>query len=183
MAGKRNREKAYLAFIILFLLPEVLRASELSDFLWRSVNFIVLAGILFYYLAKPFREAILNYASSQKKKVENSDREAKEAEEKWKETEKRWKELDTEVSRIKAEAMESATRERERIIKEAELEAEKIKKAAEMEIEAIYERGTREIRRFAAELAISEAEERIKKRMTSDIHKELINRYIRELEN
>lgn len=183
MDGRRNREKAYLAFVIFFLIPAVLQASELSDFLWKTFNFAVLVGLLIYFAGKPLKEIIQNYSASIKSSLEGSEKKAKEAEEKLREIEDKWRRLDEEVERIKRQALENAEKEREKILREAEEEAEKIKKNAMDEMEAIYEKALRELRKYAAELAVEIAEEKIRAKMNPEIHKKLLDKYIKELEN
>lgn len=183
MDSRRNREKAYLAFAVFFLVPAVLQASELARFLWKTFNFAVLIGLLVYFAGKPLKEIIQNYSASIKSSLEESERRAKEAEERLREIEEKWRRLDEEVERIKHQALENAEKERERILREAEAEAEKIKKNAMEEMEAIYEKALRELRKYAAELAVEIAKERIKARMNPGIQKKLLDKYIKELEN
>jgi len=183
MDGRRNRKKAYIALLVFFLFPAVVRASELGDFLWKTFNFAVLVGVLVYFAGGSLRKMVSSYSSKIKTELEESERRAREAEEKLKEIEERWRKLDEEVESIRRSAIENASEERERILREAEVEAEKIKRAAMEEMEAMYEKALRELREYAANIAVSIAEERIKKKMTPKIHKKLLEKYIKELRN
>ncbi len=183
MDGRRNREKAYLTFIIFFLIPALLQASELSRFLWKTFNFAVLAGLLAYFAGKPLKDLIQNYSTSIKTALEDSEHRAEEAEKRLREIEEKWRKLDEEVERIKREALENAEIERQRILKEAEIEAEKIKKNAMEEMQALYEKAMRDLRKYAADLAVAIAEEKIKGKMSPELQKKLLEKYIKELEN
>ncbi len=184
MDSRGNRKEIALLVAILFLaLPGRLLASELTDFLWKTFNFSVLLGILIYYLGKPIKEAFLNYSSSVRNRLKEAEERAREAEEKLREAEERLSNLTKEIEELKSRALDNAEKEREKILKEAEEEAEKIRRIAQEEMEAYFERAKRELRAYAAELAVQMAKERIKKKMTPELQKRLMEKYIEELEN
>ncbi len=178
-----RKEIAFLVGLLFLALPGNLLASESSGFLWKTLNFSVLMAILIYYLGKPIKEAFLNYSSSVKAKLKEAEERAREAEAKLKEAEERLANLGREIEELKGKALENARREREKILQQAEEEAEKIKRMAREEMEAYFEKAKRELRAYAAELAVEVARERIKRKMTPQRHRKLMEKYIEELEN
>ncbi len=184
MDSRGNRKEiAFLVGLIFFAAPGFLMASELTDFLWKTFNFSVLLAILIYYLGKPIKEAFFNYSSSVKNQLEEARRRAEEAEKRLREVEERFSNLKKEVEEIKKQALENARRERERILKEAEVEAERIRKLAHEEMEANFEKAKRQLRAYAADLAVKIAKERIKEKMNPELHRKFMERYIEEMEN
>lgn len=68
-----------------------------------------------------------------------------------------------------------------RVRETAELEAERLRRLTRQEIELNLRGGLRELRAFAADLAIRSAEERIREALTGDRHARLIDLSIERL--
>ncbi len=176
--------------LILFLVPFFLfmasadkeRSSAALEFFGKSINFIILFGGLAYLLSKPIR----NFLEKRSQDIERSIKEAGasrlEAEMRFQETESRLTGLGEEIARLKDDAELEGRRIEARIAQLAEQEGERIRYFAQQEIEMLFKAELRELRAYAAELAIKMAEERIRKKMTPRSQSFLINESIERLE-
>jgi F-type H+-transporting ATPase subunit b len=117
--------------------------------------------------------------------VERSIREAAEsrsgAESKLGDARARLAGISDELGRIRAEGEEEGASSVRRVREAAETEAERLKRLTRQEIELGVRGGLRELRAFAADLAIRSAEERIRGALTEERHARLIDRSIEEL--
>lgn len=117
--------------------------------------------------------------------IERSIREAAEsrsnAERKLEDIRTRLAGIDQELAKIREEGEEDTARAVRRVKELAGQEAERLKRLTRQEIELGVRGSLRELRSFAADLAIGSAEDRIRKRLTGDRHARLIDRSISEL--
>lgn len=182
------RKSKYILLILLLLPLFVFMVSEeehsspsFLQFLGKSINFIILFGGLAYILYKPLR----NFLEKRSAEIECSQKEAedarREAEKKLEKAKAQLESLEDEVAEIKKEAEIEGAREKERILNEAKKEAERIKHLVQTEIDVYIEAGIRELKEYAAEMATKLAQERIKKKMTSQDHSLLIDKSIEKL--
>jgi F-type H+-transporting ATPase subunit b len=184
MAHKRK------LLLILLLLPllvfmtteEESHSSPLRDFLGKTVNFLILFGGLAYLLRKPVK----NFLQRRSQDIENSLRNAKsakkEAEQKLKDAEIRLSGLKDEIEKIKEDARSEGRRKKEEMAKLTRQEADKVKNFAKQEIEMLLQAGIQELKEHTTELAVAVAEERIKKRITSEDMSVLIDKSIGRLD-
>jgi len=147
----------------------------------KIINFVILFGGLAFVLYKPF----LNFLRKRSEDIRTAISEAgdarREAEQKLEEARRKIGVLEEEVARIKKEAELEGLKEKDTIKILAEKEAERIKFFARQEIEMHFKAGIRELKEFAAELATSLAEARIKKRVTDQDQSALIDKSIERL--
>jgi F-type H+-transporting ATPase subunit b len=149
--------------------------------LWKWANFFILFGGLGYYLRNPMREFFESRTRSIEEGLRNS-REAKEAAlSKIREMESRMAQLEQEIQALKAEALQEADEERARIIKGAKAEASKILELAQREIEGLKKAAHLELKGHVAELAVTLAEERLKKVVGTEENKKIIHQFIETL--
>ena len=178
-------------WIILLVLPFFLFMSteegrhkeDPMAFAGKVVNFIILFGGLTFLLYKPAR----NFLAERGKTIEQTIKEAgsnrQDAEAKLKKTQTRLKELEVETARMLKEAESEGKAEEERIIKSARQEMERLKQLARQEIEVISNLGTKELKEYAAGLAMRQAEKSIIEKITNKDHKLLIDKSIERLED
>ncbi len=177
-------------FLILFLLPLFIsmvsadeqHSSNLRDFIGKTINFILLFGVLAYFLFKPVR----NFLQKRSQDIERGLKEAadaqREAELKLREARTRLAALEGEIEKLKKEAEIEGRKEREKIIQLAQQEAERIKYFAKQEIEMLMRAGIRDLKEYTAEMASALAEERIKKKMSPEDQYFLIDKSIEKLD-
>jgi F-type H+-transporting ATPase subunit b len=181
-----GRKKIILILLLLpffvFLSPEEEHSSGLIDFLWRTVNFIILFGGLTYLLYKPIRSFLEKRAQDIQSSLKEAADSRKDAEQKLKGVETRLAGLEKEIEKVIKEAENEGRREKEETLQMAQRETEKIKYFAQQEIDAVIRSRTRELREYSAALATALAEERIKKKMSPELQSFLINRSIERLD-
>jgi F-type H+-transporting ATPase subunit b len=182
-----GRKKIILILLMLpffvFMSPEEEEhSSGLMDFLWKTVNFIILFGGLTYLLYKPIRSFLEKRAQDIQSSLKEAADSRKDAEQKLKEIETRLAGLEKEIEKFMKEAEKEGRREKEETQKRAQQETERIKYFAKQEIDAIIRSRIREIREYSAALATALAEERIKRKMSPELQSLLINRSIERLD-
>ena len=178
-------------WIILLVLPFFLFMSteegqhkeDSMAFVGKVVNFVILFGGLTFLLYKPAR----NFLAERGKTIEQAIKEAgsnrQEAEAKLRKTQVRLKELEVETALMGKEAESEGRAEEERIIKLARQEMGRLKHLARQEIELILNLGTKELKEYAAGLAMRQAEKSIIEKIKNKDHKLLIDKSIERLED
>jgi F-type H+-transporting ATPase subunit b len=176
--------------LFIFLLPlwlgfspaEESHVSPLTDLLGKTVNFIILFGGLGFLLAKPLRKFLAEIGLSVEKTIQETERAKTEAEERLGSLQERMLSLEQEVRKIKSEGEEAGEREKTRVLTLARQESEKIRSFAAQEIEALSQSAQAELRKHAAEMAVSLAKANIERRLTPELHSRLIDESILRLE-
>lgn len=155
--------------------------SALTDFLGKSLNFLILFGGLAVLLAKRIRAFLEARVADIRKTIADAASSREGAEKKLESIRKRLSGLAEEARRIRAVGEAEGQKEKIRILELAAREAEKIRAMSREEIEARGQAARRELRRFAAELAVSLARTRIERRLTPGLHTHLIDESIKTL--
>jgi F-type H+-transporting ATPase subunit b len=175
----------FLFLIFIFFLP-VFPTEEpsfnWSEFIGKIINSLILFGFLAYILYKPLKNYLIKRNKKIKETYYQAESQRKEAEEQLAMIEKRLRNLEKEMYEIREKAELNAKKERERIIQEGIKEAERIKKLTQKEIEQQLKKGFEELKTYAIELSVSIAEKKIKKSLTPEKHRYLINKYIEKIE-
>ncbi|MBN2206332.1 MAG: ATP synthase F0 subunit B [Candidatus Aminicenantes bacterium] len=152
-----------------------------TAFLGKALNSLILFGALAYLLAKTVR----NLLDAKSAGIDRSIREAAEsrsgADRRLEDARARLAGVGGELETIRKEGEAEAARAVSRIRETADREADRLKTLTRQEIELGVRGGLREIRGFAADLAIRSAEDHIRKRMTDEDHARLIDRSIERL--
>jgi F-type H+-transporting ATPase subunit b len=183
----RPKQKAdFLPILLPFLLgistAQESHVSPLTDFLGKTVNFIILFGGLGFLLAKPLRKFLAEIGLSVEKTIHETEKAKANAEEKLGLLQERMQSLEQDVTKIKGEGEQSGEREKERILALAKQESEKVKSFAAQEIETLAQSARAELKEHAAELAVALARAKIESRLTPELHSRLIDESIRSLE-
>lgn len=153
-------------------------ASAALDFLGKAVNFVILFGALAFVLRKPLKAMLAQRTADIAETLRRIAADRSEAEAKASDSRSRIARLGEEVGRLKVEAEEEARREAERIARAAAEEAERLKRFARQEIEEQVRGVVRELKSYGAARAAALARERIRKRMTPELHARLIDKSI-----
>lgn len=180
--------KGYLVLIFL-LVPLFIssapagehHSSGFMDFLGKSINFIVLFGGLAFLLAKPLRNFLESRTSEIKKAMQEAEESRRKAEEKYKEIQSRLERLEEEAVQIVRRGEGEGMEEKARIAELARKEVERIRALTQQEIEILTKTGIRELTQMTADLAVRLAAEGIQKKLTPEIHSQLIDRSIERL--
>ncbi len=145
------------------------------------LNFLVLMFFLIKYLYKPVYEII----DKRKKKIKNDLNEAKnskkEAKELKKEYEAKIKNARSEAQQIVEEAENRGKNKARDIISRAEKEAEKIKEKKQEEIKRAKKEALEELKKEVATISLMAASNLIQEKLDEKKHKQLIKKYIDQL--
>lgn len=125
------------------------------------LNFVILAVLVGGFLLKSLPKAFRDRNSKIQKDLVDARTATEEATARLNAVEARLSKLDSEIGRMRTESEEAASREEQRIKQNIEEEKAKIVAAAEQEIATASSQAQREIQRFAAELAIKQAAQKL----------------------
>jgi F-type H+-transporting ATPase subunit b len=183
MPGKK-RAALLLLLVPLFLCAasaEESHRSPFMDYLGKAVNFALLFGGLGFLLAKPLRAFLEARASRLKATMEEAEIARKEAEERLAAIRRRLEGLEQEADRVRKAGELDGRQERESILEQARRETEKLTVFAGQEIKHQGQEAARELRAYAAALAVSRARARIEERLTPELHSRLIDESIGDI--
>jgi F-type H+-transporting ATPase subunit b len=190
--NKFNNSKSIiqnLVLILSLLLPSFAFASggteiEMSvmDWVWKVVNFAVLAALLYFFCWK----AIRTYMQQRRELIEKSIKESQEARDMavktLAEVEDRLKLKDKEVADIIAAAVEAGESEKKRLIEEGEKLKVRIIEQARANIDFEVKKAKEAIQAEAFETSLRLAEDKIRSRMTPSEQERLLKESIKMIE-
>lgn len=148
------------------------------DLVWRTINFTILAAVLFKVLKKPIGNLLSGRQASIKDKFDDLDVKKSEAEKRYAEYERKLSTIEQEAKKVIQEYIEQGEAEKKRIIEDAGKAAELIKKQAQFAAEQEMKRAKLALSAEVAELSVKLAENIIKKNLNESDHKKLIDEYI-----
>jgi F-type H+-transporting ATPase subunit b len=147
----------------------------------RLTNFLILVGLLTYFLKAPIR----NYLASRSDQIRGDLVQAAEmkrtAEQELAAVEARMKALPAEIEALRARGAEELAAEEARIRADAEAERARLLEQMRREMDLQVRIARRELMEEAAALAVSIARQRIQSRITPDDQMRLIDRYASQL--
>jgi F-type H+-transporting ATPase subunit b len=153
----------------------------LKDFIGRSVNFVLLVGLLVYFLRKPLAQGL----AGRRDKVTETLRQARQARE---EAEGRaailarqLAESEERIAALAERMKQENEQEREKLLEKARQLADSIRSEAEAGATREIERARRELRAEAVALAIELAEERLKENLQAADQERLVDQYLKQV--
>jgi F-type H+-transporting ATPase subunit b len=179
-----------LRILPFLVLPSIVLASggeEASwrpvwDLVWRIVNFLILAGLIFHFARKPIVSALRNSIESVRNLLKEAEESRQASEARMKEAEDKLAGVDKEVSDLLAAARSEGIAERERILLEASQALEKLKGEAALAIELELKKAQDTLRKETAAAAVTLAEEIIRKKITPEDQVKFVTEYLEKLE-
>ncbi len=155
--------------------------AKLSDFLWRTVNFVVFAGILIKLVAKPAKGFFGKRAEDIAQSLEDLETKKAAAGQALKEAEARLAEVAKEREAIIKQYMAEGELEKSKILDKANVVAERIKEMAAMTIQQEIRKATQSLRVEVADLATKLAEDLIKEKATFADQQVLVEEYLKKV--
>ena len=155
---------------------------ELSQIVGKVINSTILWGSLAYLLYKPIASFFRKKAESEKETFFNSKNERESSENRLKEVTLRVENLEKELKAIRERFKKEAEKDKEIIEKKIEEDVAKIQKFTNLEIERIYNEALKELKLFALNISLKDAEEKIRKRIDKGTQQVLIKRFLNEIE-
>jgi F-type H+-transporting ATPase subunit b len=144
-----------------------------------ALNFIILAGIL-YALSKSRIPAMFRSRTEViRKSLDEAQRSSADANRRLSDIEARLSRLDAEVADMRAQADRDSQAEEERIHAAADEDQRRIVTAAQTEIDALSKNARRELKAYAADLAVALAEKRIRVDQATD--QQLVRSFTQQL--
>ncbi len=153
----------------------------LKDFLYRILNFAIVVGILYYFLAKPIRDGLSGRREEIKKSLAEAEKIKAEAEAKFAEYDLKLAQATDEIAEISDTIRREGELEKQKIIENAKAMAIKIEQDAEKAAELEVAKARIELQREAVQLAVSLAEDLLKKNFTKDDDARLIDEYLEKV--
>lgn len=155
----------------------------LSETAWKWVNFAFLAGGLGYVAVKVGGPALRDRAAGILQAINEGKRVKAESDAKIAEMEAKIANLGKEVARIREDAKREAANEGQRIQQETLELIAKIQAQGEAEIERTAVVAKQELSAHAARLAVEIAGQRLRGELAGDRNRDLVEAFIRDLEN
>ncbi len=175
----------------LLLLPAVVCASTagghadsaviLKDFAYRCFNFALMVGLLAYFVTKPVRKGLKNRTAEIEKTLADAQIAKEAAEAKHREYSEKLARATEEIAGIAASIRREGELERDKIISAAKELAVKIEYEAENKASSVVAKARAELREEAASLAVELAEDMLKKQVSADDQKRLVDEYMQKV--
>jgi len=155
--------------------------SPLMDFIWKVVNVVVLAAIIYKFAKKPVAAALGLSAESAKKDLD----EARNAEEKiiadLSEMRSKISGLEKETLEMVESAKKDAKDAKARIVKEGKLEIKRMKQQASFALKQEQRKAEDDLRRWIADESVKLAEGTLKKEINQNEQKKLVKNFVDQL--
>ena len=151
------------------------------DFTWRVVNFLILAGILYWLLAKKVKAFFTGRREGIRTALADAVTSREEAENKFREYAAKLDKATGEIDEITRMIQAQGLTEKERIIEDARKAAEKTKEDTRARMEQEFNKASRELRIEAVRLSSQMAGELLRKNIQADDHEVMVKDYIEKV--
>lgn len=153
------------------------------DVIARLVNFGLLVGILAYFLRSPIRNYLGDRGTQIRSDLVNAKALKETAASQIAEIDRKMQSLPAELDALRRQGFDDIAAEEARIRALAAAERERLLEQARREIELQAKVAERDLVAHAANLAIGVAATRIKKNITDEDQKRLVDRYVQQLKS
>ncbi len=189
MTGTDKKTLIITVLLVLWLCGSAVAAGDyqvdssvyLKDFLYRLLNFSIVVAILYYFLKKPIRSGLTGRRDDIEKALEEAKRAKEEAEAKFAEYDRKLAEATDEIAVITAAIRKEAELEKQKIIDNAKEQAGIIEQDAEKAAALEVAKARQSLQQEATQLAVSIAEDLLKKNFTKDDDSRLIDEYMQKV--
>lgn len=157
------------------------QGHPIVDMIARLVNFGILAGSLWWLLKSPIRQYLDDRGTQIRSDLVNAAEMKQAAAAQIEAIERKMQALPGELDALRAQGAREIAAEEERIRAAAAAERDRLLEQARREIDLQVKVAERELVAHAADLAVGVASERIRKNITDDDQKRLVDRYVQQL--
>jgi F-type H+-transporting ATPase subunit b len=154
-------------------------STEATAQIFEWVNSGILIFVIVFFLGKTIPKALRNRTATIQKKLVEARQETETANERLTAVEAKLAKLGEEIEAVRQQSERDLVEDEKRIKQALEDERQRIVKSAEQEIESAGASAKRDLKRFAAELAVGNAAKRIE--LSADSDKALIERFGHDL--
>ncbi|MGB9716121.1 MAG: F0F1 ATP synthase subunit B [Thermodesulfovibrionales bacterium] len=148
--------------------------SLFKDYLWKIINFGILAFILFKFGRKPLQSFLKQRAELIEKTLKEAQQAKEAAQKALQEVEERLKTKDKEIEDIISASRRSGEEVRDSLIQQSDKLREKILEQARVNIEYELKSAKEAIKAEAVEIAMELAEKKLKEKLTIEEQKRLL---------
>ena len=148
---------------------------------FRVMNFVVLAGALFFVLRKPVSKALSSRIKDIQEQLESLEAQRAEAEKQLAQYNEKLSRIESEAAKIVDAYIKQGNQAKAKILKEAEQTAEKLQAQARRNIEHEFDKAKQKLQQEVVESSLQKAEERLKKEITAQDQDKLIDEYINKV--
>ncbi|MDD3581201.1 MAG: ATP synthase F0 subunit B [Desulfobacca sp.] len=153
-------------------------AARMKDLIWRSVNFVVFAGILIKLATKPIKEFFAGRKQQIAQNLEELESQKVAAEKALAEAQAQLAAVAEEREKIIQIFISEGEAEKTKIIERAEQAAARIKEMAALTIEGETKKAAAQLKRELVETAAQLSEGLIKENITADDQQRLVDNYL-----
>lgn len=153
----------------------------LKDFLYRCLSFVLMVGLLAYFVTKPIRKGLKDRTEEIAKTLADAQAAKEAAEAKHREYSEKLAKATEEIAVIADSIRREGELEREKILSAAKDLAVKIEQEADNKAASVVARARIELREEAASLAVELAEDMLKKQVSADDQKRLVDEYMQKV--
>ncbi len=157
--------------------------KQMYEFIWKSIDFVVLAGLLYWLLASKIKDFFGGRRQDIKEALENAAQQKAEAEAKYKEYSEKIEKASAEIDGIFEMIKAQGVAEKQKIIEEAEKVAKKIKEDSQMRTGQEIKKASDQLRAEAVMLSVQMAEEIIQKNIAAQDHDTIVREYMEKVVN
>ena len=147
----------------------------------KTFNFVVLVGFLYWLLASKIKDFFSGRRVEIKESLEKAVERKAEAEKKYRDYSEKLDKASLEIDGIFEMIKAQGITEKQKIIEDAEKTAKKMKEDASARIEQEMKKATEQLKAQAVELSVHMAEEILKRSITKDDHKAMVEDYINKV--
>jgi len=156
--------------------------GETRELIFKTINFIILAGGLGYLLRKPLSDFFSQRSSDIRKSLEEGRKALEESQARLSAVENKLKHLEEEIAAFKATAAQDTAAERERRRQAVAVEVEKMLENARARMETSARAAKLDLTAFVSEEALRQAEEMIRGRLDEPTRRQLVSQFVAKLE-
>ncbi len=153
-------------------------AAKVKDLIWRTMNFVVLAGGLIFLLRKPLAQALEARRQGIRDQLDDLEKQKADAEKQLFEYKAKLARLDKEIEKIVAEYVKDGEAVKAKIIEEAKVAAEKLQAQAKKNIEHEFQKARQALKAEMSEQAVSMAEALIRKNIDDEDQERILDEYL-----
>jgi F-type H+-transporting ATPase subunit b len=157
-------------------------ATERANEIFKWINFVIVAGLVFWSFQKYVIPFFRKNAKSISSAITKATAAKAEADRQLREAEEKLAHLQQEVTQLRATSQREGTAEAERIRIISQSDAQKIGLAGKAEIEAAERAARLELKVIAANLAVDGAEALLAKELTPKAQESLVAAFVKSLE-
>jgi F-type H+-transporting ATPase subunit b len=171
-------------FLVLLISASAVYASggeegnKWFDFAWKTFDFIVLVGFLYWLLAAKIKEFFVGRRKEIKESLENAAKQKTEAEKKYREYSEKIDKASLEIDGIFEMIKAQGVAEKQKIIDDAHKVAEKMKQDAQARIEQELQKASSQLRIEAVQLSVQMAEQILKRNITEKDHESMVKEFM-----